>query len=46
MTGAGVAGTLEGKLAVSVSSLEAGGTLTLRFNNTGSVVDQILKSWR
>ena len=42
VTGNGVAGSFEGKLAVSVSSLEAGGTLVLRFNNTGTEVDQTL----
>ena len=42
VSGNGVAGTLEGKLAVSVSSLEVGGTLVLRFNNTGTEVDQTL----
>ena len=42
VTGNGVAGSLEGKVAVSGASFEVGGTLTLRFNNTGSVVDQTL----
>ncbi|MCP4124215.1 MAG: hypothetical protein GY751_20915, partial [Bacteroidetes bacterium] len=40
VTGAGIAGSLEGKLAASVPILEAGGTLVLRFNNTGSAIDQ------
>ena len=35
-----MAGTLEGELAVSVSSLDSGGKLVLRFNNTGSVVNK------
>ena len=42
VTGSGVAGSLEGKLAVGVSDLEAGGTLVLRFNNTGSAVNEEL----
>ena len=35
----GVAGTLEGELAVSVPDLDSG-VLVLRFNNTGSAVNK------
>ena len=43
VTSNGVAGYLEGKLEVSVPSLAAGGALILRFNNTGSAVNEEIK---
>ncbi|MCX8239306.1 MAG: LEPR-XLL domain-containing protein, partial [Akkermansiaceae bacterium] len=38
ITGSGIAASISGTLAASVSALEAGGTLILRFNNTGAAV--------
>ena len=39
VSGNGVAGTLEGKLAVSLPDLDSGGTLIMRFNNTGFEIE-------
>ena len=39
VTGAGVAGSLEGKLQSGGANFAVGGTLVLRFNNTGLAVD-------
>ena len=46
MTGAGVAGTLEGKLQSSVGGVAANATLVLHFNNTGFVVNEELLGGR
>jgi hypothetical protein len=40
VTGAGIAGSLEGKLDVEAGGVKADSTLVLHFNNTGSVVDE------
>ena len=40
ITDTGIAASISGTLAASVPSLEAGGTLILRFNNTGAAVDE------
>ena len=42
VTGAGVAGTLEGKIDASVGGATAGGIIKLRFNNTGSAINEML----
>ena len=39
VSGNGVAGILEGKLAVSLPDLDSGGTLIMRFNNTGFEIE-------
>ena len=39
VSGNGVVGTLEGKLAVSLPDLDSGGTLIMRFNNTGFEIE-------
>ena len=43
VAGNGVAGALEGELAYSVPSLNAGESLVLRFNNSGSAVKKEIK---
>ena len=43
VTGNGVAGTIEGKLAVSLPDLDSGGALVLRFNNTGFEIENSLQ---
>ncbi|MDB4408599.1 LEPR-XLL domain-containing protein, partial [Akkermansiaceae bacterium] len=40
ITSAGVAASISGVLQASVPGLDAGGTLILRFNNTGTAVDE------
>ncbi|MDB4265285.1 LEPR-XLL domain-containing protein, partial [bacterium] len=40
ITDTGIAGSLSGVLAASAGGLDAGGTLILRFNNTGAAVDE------
>ena len=38
-----MAGTIEGKLAVSLPDLDSGGALVLRFNNTGFEIENSLQ---
>ena len=42
VTESGVAGTLEGKVDASVGGATAGGIIKLRFNNTGSAINEML----